>query len=294
MKKPIFDFLTYIGFILIGYILIGIVSIIFMHVFNVDLLAFESGTINLNQLNTIKLYQGLASILLFAFPSVLFIYFYNKKYNFYTDIQTIQPNIILIAIALLLAFSPFMFFSAEWNQKMQLPNMFSSLELLMRTMEDKAAALTEQFLTMNHWYDVLINVIIIGIIPGISEELMFRGCFQNIFYKMSNNKHIAIWLAAILFSAIHFQFFGFVPRMLLGAIFGYVYVSTRSIWVPIAMHVFNNAFQVIMAYYNPEIIGKSDKDIPHIAWYVAFISFFLSLYFYRKIKQQKAISNITA
>jgi len=286
MKKHLSDFLVFIGFIILGYLAVAIVSIAFMKMFNFDILAYENGNISPENMFKVKLYQGLASLSIFGLPSVLFMYLYKNNYDFYEKFQSNKIPFILYSIALLIAFSPIVFFTAEWNQKMQLPEMFSSIEMMMRNMEDKAASITEQFLTMHNLTDVILNVIIIGFIPGIVEELMFRGCFQNIFYKMTQQKHLAIWLAAFLFSAIHFQFYGFVPRMLLGALFGYVYFSTKSIWIPIAMHVFNNSFQVIMAYFNPEILGKSDKDVPHIAWYAALCSAIISLFIYRAIKNE--------
>ena len=88
----------------------------------------------------------------------------------------------------------------------------------------------------------------VGALTGIGEELTFRGIIQSLVTEKSNNHHIAIWVTAILFSAIHLQFFGFFPRMLLGAFFGYLLVWSGSIWLPIYAHFLNNSMAVVAAY----------------------------------------------
>ncbi len=245
-----------------------------------------------DHLSFYKLLQGVSSLLVFGLPAFIFMLRRKYSYNFYNTVADVKPNAIFISILLLLAFSPIILFTAYWNQQMHLPAWLSNVEKFFRTMEDNTAKLTEMFLTMNSVADLLLNVFIIGIIPGVVEEFMFRGCFQNIFQKIFNNKHIAIWLAAILFSAIHFQFYGFVPRMLIGAVLGYVYVYTQSIWCSVAMHIFNNSLQVVIAYFNPTLLGKNDAETPEINWLYIIPSILVSyilLDFFRK----KSASKIT-
>src|SRR5690606_9694418 len=105
-----------------------------------------------------------------------------------------------------------------------------------------------------------INLLMIAIIPAIGEELLFRGGIQNIFYKWFKNPHIAIWAAAILFSAIHVQFYGFIPRMLLWALFGYLLVWGKSIWYPIIGHFINNGSAVVTAFIYQQQ-GKSIDEL---------------------------------
>ena len=84
-----------------------------------------------------------------------------------------------------------------------------------------------------------------AVAAGITEEFLFRGALQRIIGKWTYNHHIIIWSAAIIFSTFHMQFFGFLPRMLLGAYFGYLLYWTRNIWIPVFAHFVNNAIAVI-------------------------------------------------
>lgn len=133
---------------------------------------------------------------------------------------------------------------ADWNSRMSLPDWLKPLEDLMRQQEEAAQALTERFLQGKGIGMLLINVGLLALLPAAAEELTFRGMLQ----KLIPNKHVAIWVVAIFFSAIHFQFYGFVPRMLLGAMFGYMLVWTGSLWIPMTMHFVNNAVTVV-AYW---------------------------------------------
>ena len=96
--------------------------------------------------------------------------------------------------------------------------------------------------------DLVINLGLIALIPAVGEELLFRGIIQRLFYKWSGDVHIGVWIAAILFSALHGQFFGFLPRMMLGAVLGYLLVWSGSLWLPIFVHMVNNGGAVIVAY----------------------------------------------
>ena len=88
----------------------------------------------------------------------------------------------------------------------------------------------------------------IGIIPAIGEELFFRGVLQRIFSGMTRNYHWGIWITAVLFSLVHSKVFTFLPILILGALFGYLLVWTKSIWVPILAHFVNNTTAVLLYY----------------------------------------------
>ena len=89
------------------------------------------------------------------------------------------------------------------------------------------------------------NILIIGVLAGFGEELFFRGTFMRLMTTGRVNPHVAIWTVAVVFSAMHLQFFGFVPRTLLGAYFGYLLYWSRSLWVPIIIHASNNIIYVV-------------------------------------------------
>lgn len=154
----------------------------------------------------------------------------------------------LYGIIALLALLPIVGVINEWNQAVKFPEFLAPLEEWMRETEDAAAKLQERFLSGTSYLDLIINIVIMAITPAICEELLFRGVLQNQLEKWFKNAHIAVWIAAIIFSAIHFQFYGFLPRMVLGAALGYLLVYGKSLWLPIVAHCVNNSLVVIAAW----------------------------------------------
>ena len=152
------------------------------------------------------------------------------------------------AILLMLVALPAINLLSYWNQQMSLPAFLEPLEQWMKTSEESAKVLTEQFMQATTFGGLIINLLLMALLPAIAEELTFRGVLMNFFEVKGKRVHLAIWCSAILFSAIHLQFYGFVPRMLMGALFGYMLVWTGSLWVPILMHFTNNAAAVVLYF----------------------------------------------
>lgn len=185
-----------------------------------------------------------------------------------------RPLMTLVLLALIgtnfaIAISPVV----EWNASVHFPSFMKGFEEWARQQEDLATKVTDQFTQFKSSSDLFIGLVVIALIPGIGEELVFRGLFQNEFRRWSGNPHVAIWTAAILFSAIHVQFFGFVPRVLLGALFGYLYYWSGSLWVPMFAHFFHNGFTVVMLYLHQH--GQIAMDINNDAaapWSAVFVT----------------------
>ena len=157
----------------------------------------------------------------------------------------------LLAIIIMVCAIPGINLLADMNSRIHLPECLASLEQTLRAQEDAAAALTERFLQADNLATMLFNVGLLALLPAFAEELSFRGTLQQIItngQRPKANSHLAIWLTAFVFSAIHFQFYGFVPRMLMGSMFGYVFVWTGSLWAPILMHFTNNGVAVVSYY----------------------------------------------
>ena len=132
----------------------------------------------------------------------------------------------------------------------------------MKNAEEEAKLLTEAFLKMENMGDLFINLFIVGFLAAFAEELMFRGVIQRLLSDWIKNKHLAIWIAALIFSAFHFQFYGFIPRMVLGALLGYLFMWSGSLWLPILAHFINNATAVIVQYLI--VKGNISADIEKI------------------------------
>lgn len=135
-----------------------------------------------------------------------------------------------------------------WNENLKLPASLSEFESSLREMENRAAQTSALLMSNPSVPALIVNILIIGVGAGVAEEILFRGCFQRLLVTGGINHHVAIWCVAFIFSAIHFQFFGFVPRMLLGAYFGYLMYWSKSVWIPAIAHTLNNTMVVITAW----------------------------------------------
>jgi len=186
---------------------------------------------------------------LFVVPPLVFSQFVSDNPSRFLNIQpVIEKKHWLFAIAtMLLALLPINAM-VELNQAIKLPEALSGLEQMMQQAEKQAEALTKALLNDQNISGLLLNIFIVAAIPAIGEELLFRGAIQKIIARWSGNVHVGIWISAILFSALHFQFYGFIPRMVLGALFGYMLVWSGSIWLPILAHFINNALAVLLHF----------------------------------------------
>ena len=168
------------------------------------------------------------------------------KYLSLTTLPTLK-QIVWVTIAMVVM-TPALNLIVALNESMHLPEFMSGIEEWMRANEDSAMEATKKILSINTFGSLIATVCLVGALTGVGEELTFRGIIQKLISEKWSNPHIAIWVTAILFSAIHLQFFGFFPRMLLGAFFGYLLIWSRSIWLPIYAHFLNNSMAVVAAY----------------------------------------------
>lgn len=205
-----------------------------------------------------KWLQLLQSVATFLLPALVGAYLWSN-----TPMQWLHLNSkpswqeALAAVVVMLLAIPGINLMSAWNQQMVLPEWMSGIEQWMRMQEDAAAQLTEQFLRVDTVGGLLVNIGLMALLPAVGEELTFRGVVQGMFTR---NKHVAIWATAAIFSFVHMQFYGFLPRMLLGAMFGYMLWWTGSLWVPMLMHFVNNCAAVVVAYlaYNHLEEGRAE------------------------------------
>ncbi len=170
-----------------------------------------------------------------------------------------------LAIAIVIVFYiislPAMNWLVEMNKAMSLPSWMAGIEQAMRTAEDSAAEVTRQMLNINSVGQLILCVLVVGVMAGLSEEMLFRGAMLRTMQDSRLGNHAVVWITAILFSAFHMQFYGFVPRMLLGVWLGYLFVWTGSLWVPIIAHTLNNSTVVLMSYLsNKGVIPEGFGD----------------------------------
>jgi uncharacterized protein len=195
---------------------------------------------------------------------------------------------VFLVVALLVII--FMFFDAliiEWNQGITLPNSMKGIEKWMKESEDSAGELTKFLTNFKTPSQLIVAMVVVAVLAGISEELIFRGVLQNITLRAFGNPHFAIWFAAFVFSFIHLQFYGFFPRMLLGALFGYLYYWTKNIWVPMFAHFVNNGFTLLMAYlHSTKAVEMDIEDTKSVPLTMALGSLLLTALILRWIYQK--------
>ena len=165
-----------------------------------------------------------------------------------------------LVVLLVIAFMPFDSLVIEWNQNMHLPETLGPLEQWIRNQEKGLEGITKYLTTFDSPGQLAIALLVIAVIPAIGEETLFRGILQRNLIYWTGNIHVGIWVAAALFSAIHVQFLGFFPRMLLGALFGYLYVWSGNLWVPMLAHFVNNGFTVLMVYLYQRRLTTMDVE----------------------------------
>jgi len=206
----------------------------------------------------LKLSQALQTIGLFIGTAWLAAFFLSPVAGTYLKIKG-KPSFfsLFLVVLSMITWIPAINFAADINARLNLPESMDFVEDKMEALRNTYNQLTELFLNTGSVTDFLVNIIVMAILPAVGEELLFRGVFQRLLTEWTRNIHWGIVLAALLFSFFHFEFFGFLPRFLLGVFFGYLFVWTSSIWVPILAHFTNNFIIVAYSFYRQPATGPS-------------------------------------
>ena len=244
---------------------------------------------------SLKWFQFVQTLATFLLPPILCAWMWDERHRPFTWLKMDRKpdgRLIILAVGIMVCAVPAINLLADLNSRLRLPDSMAALEQRLRAMEDAAAVLTEQFLKADNIGMLLVNIGLMALLPALAEELSFRGTLQQLLTDGKESKarvHVAIWVTAVIFSAIHMQFFGFVPRMLMGAMFGYVFVWSGSLWIPMVMHFTNNGLAVI-AYYALDGVGEgknyADTFGAGTTWYIGVLSLVITslglLIFYRR------------
>lgn len=234
--------------------------------------------------------QGLGSGIGFIVASLVIIKLIDRS-NLKWGLQWSRFNLKNAAIVIALTFGG-MFFNAflvHLNSQMVMPEFLSELEVWMKGMEDQLMRLTKFLTDFQSVPELLMGILVIGIFAGIGEELFFRGLIQPKMQLYTGNAHAGIWLTAFIFSAIHFQFYGFLPRLFLGGLFGYLYYYSGSLTYPILAHIVNNSFTLLMAYFANEGIFEFDmEDTDTVSYPLVFAGLLvltIGIFYFKKINK---------
>ncbi len=208
-------------------------------------------------IRSLRWLQFTQTLCTFAIPPILCAMLWDEKQKPFRWLRMDRIGrweYLLWGVGIMLAALPAINLFADLNGRLNLPESLDFIEQFMREQEEKASEITKRFLQADNFTELLGVIGLMALHPALTEELTFRGTLQQIMYRGQGGQeqkikmHLAVWTTAILFSAIHMQFFGFIPRMLLGAILGYAFAWSGSLWVPIVMH-FTNNFAAVLSYY---------------------------------------------
>lgn len=251
-------------------------------------------------ISLLKFLQICYSTGLFLLPSVLGAYLITGSARQYLQINR-SPAIydMVLVILIMIAVIPLMNFLAEINYSIHFTGKLSAVEEHIRVSDERSKELMDSFLRSGNITGLLTNLLMIAVIPALGEEFLFRGVVQKVFYEWTRSLHVAIWIAAILFSFMHFQYFGFLQRVLLGASFGYMLVWSGSMWLPVLAHLVNNSIGVVYFYlyyrekiqYDLESVGTGKDTYIFIILSVLLTGLLLSGLYYsqrrRSIMQER-------
>ena len=258
--------LIIIGLFLIGFLFIGsIIQILSMLAIGVSLQDMMNSGGNFSKFTNawlgMILGQGFGSFIGFVGSAWLYWRIIEKKPWSDLNFRTL-PKLPIFGMVVLIeiAFMGFNGWLQEMNQNIAFPESLKGLEAILKGMEDKLAETTKFFTDFTSLWQFILAFMVIAVIAGIGEELIFRGLIMRKLLLGTNNHHVAIWVAAFIFAAIHFQFYGILPRMMLGVLFGYFYFWTGNIWVPISAHIFNNGLAITVMYLHNIGIVKTNLD----------------------------------
>lgn len=212
--------------------------------------------------NMLTLIRGMLLIQflgMFLIPSLIFAYFSDPKPMNYIGLKPPSKAIYWgLGILVMLVAVPMVEYIGLVNRDLPFP---VETRKWMQSMEDEAARTLQVMLGRTTLVDLMLNVVFIAAFAGIGEELFFRGIIQRLFIRATRSPWMGIVIAAFLFSFFHFQFFGFIPRFLLGILLGAIYWYSGSIWPAIIAHFVYDAFFITLAYFNPELVTNTDASL---------------------------------
>lgn len=258
----------------LSFVLFGVLQIVIYKANGINPFDARPDLSNPHVLNVVKLVQGISSIIVFMIPAFLaMVITYRGRYGYFLGFRKAQRmNMYVLAFMIVFLAFPFTFLLGELNQRIPLSNW-------MKDLEKDASVQMAAFLKVRSTWDIVVNLLVIAVLPAIGEELCFRGMLQRIMIGITRNPWVGIIVTGFIFSALHLQFQGLLPRMFLGVILGALYWYSGSIWTSIIGHFVFNAVQVLWVSYAPQYAEKM-PELPLLPAMISGFAVFSIMYFY--------------
>ena len=222
------------------------------------LYAIISGN-DIMSLNSLRFMQISSQIFTFVLPPILYAMLVKERP--FKSLGFSKSTILwmILGVAMMYTILPLNSIFTEWNANIKFPESLASFEKLMQDLQERATEVMEKFVNVDTIGGLIINLFMIAGLAALGEELLFRSVIQTSLIKICKNAHVGIFIASAIFSLFHMEFYGLLPRLVLGLLMGYMYYYSRSIWIPMAMHFANNGTIVFLYYLNN--IGAINIDV---------------------------------
>ncbi|MCS7018225.1 MAG: CPBP family intramembrane glutamic endopeptidase [Cytophagales bacterium] len=250
---------------------IGLLVTLPLFNWDIDQILFATAAPKGNDRIGLLIMQGVIAVGSFLLVPAWFMKQWDADKNLYKQTiahicKPLPATVWLAAIGVVVLALPMIGWAVKWNEAWQFPALLAEFENWAKDKEAELKRLTLLLLDFQSPLELVLGLLVIAVIPGFCEEWLFRGFLQQRLQQLFGNKHVAVWVAAVLFSIFHLQFYGFVPRALLGAIFGYLFVFTGNLALPMLAHFFNNAYTMLLMYaYHQKWTDINIEDTPAVS-----------------------------
>ncbi len=268
--QPVLFFVSKV-FILIGMVLVftfgfmGIGMVLSKYIFEVDIIS-NPGLLNDYETNpyvlkSLKLIQSFNMIGGFLLPAFLFSKALQQQPDRFIG-YVFKPDyrFVLIALGIMLVSTPLISALIEWNEAYTFPASMASMEQKFKATQAEAENLTKAFVATDNIGGLLLNMVVVALLPAICEEFLFRGALMRFLMMCMKNKHLVVVLTAMVFSVMHGEFYGLLPRFMLGVFLGYITWFSGSIWPAVAAHFLNNGLALLAIYFKWDSSGIAVFD----------------------------------
>lgn len=286
--QPASSFLLLMGLWLVCFVAGGLLVVpVWYAMTGESIFEMQKGMMNPKNIDALKIAQLVSTFFIFFLPAYITARIVSEKpINYLGYRGGLKLNRIAVAIFLMLAVLPFVAWLADVNKAIPVSAAMKKVFENFESQYEEQVKLLAQFRSP---LDYISALLIIALMPAIVEETFFRGALQNILKKWIVNPHIAIFTTSVIFSVIHFSYYGFLPRIALGMMLGYIFYVTGNLWYSIIGHFFNNALMVTILYVqylkDKTIDTKVGESAP---WWAAFISVVLIVTLFIQLKRMVA------
>ena len=209
------------------------------------------------------LFQFFSAIGIFLLPALLFGYFTHPRPARYLGL--VKPGNTLhwlLPILIMLGATPLFLGIAELVSHLNLG------EAAKKAQEANDQAF-KGLLAMSSPFHLIISIVVLAVLPGLSEELFFRGVLMRFVAKRSQTIYFPIIISALMFALMHSNVYGLPSIFLAGCLLALIYYLTGSIWCSIIAHMFFNGLQVVITYLagnNSSLKAINDTNSVPLSW----------------------------